>query len=132
MSTNPNEPLVWSPFPKLRPGRPANTAWPVVLGSNGSLSIPTAACDALGLFERVHLFVAENRPGMLWLCPAHDDDDDAYRLTRPTRGEGGRRLTATDLPERLGVNPDLDVVRGSWTIADEKVVVVFDAEGSTP
>jgi len=129
MTATDRAPLTWAPFPKRRPGRPANTASHVLLLATGQLDLPTAVCDALGLWDRVHLFVATDQPGYLWLCPAFDDDADAYRLSLPTHGGGTRRVTAADLPERLGVDPDADIVRGDWLVMDDRIVVVFPVDG---
>lgn len=118
-------PAVWLHVPKGKPGPKVRTATQVPLWANGMLSIPSAAYDALGVFERVHLFVAEDRPGYLWIVPAEDDNEDAYRLTKHKSSDYARTLTATDLPERLRLDPDLDVVRGDWKIFDDQVVIVF-------
>ena len=118
-------PREWAPVPKGRPGPRVNTATPVSLWSTGLLVIPSAAYDALGVFERVHLYTATDQPGYLWLVPAEDDDDDAFALSKPTTGYS-RRVTAVELPERLGVDPDLDVVRGDWLISEfDQLVVQF-------
>jgi hypothetical protein len=118
-------PREWVPVPKGRPGPRRSTATPITLWAGGMLLLPSAACDALGDFERVHLLVSTDRPGYLWLVPAADDDDEAYRLSKSTAGYS-RRLTATDLPERLGVDPDQDIVRGDWMIeAFDQIVVRF-------
>lgn len=124
----------WQPLPKHhnRHSRAVWTGAQVSAYFTGAITLPTALVDALGRPDRVHLF--SDGAGELWICPAADDDQSAYRIG-PTKREGPtnrRQLTTAGLYDRLGFTDEVDPIRGDWTVEDDRVIVRFSVDGGGP